>query len=121
MKLSTFIVLAFSFALNAHASAPKAAAGTNPGFYRFTVGDIEVNTISDGTFMMNVSKILVNITPKELDAALKKNFLGQEIETSVDAFLINTGDSLHPTDLGTYAFGSWFASQIAKLCLPSVK
>ena len=75
MRITTFLLAAFSITFNAHASAPKSAAGSNPGFYRFMVGDIEVNTISDGTFTMDVSKLLANITPKELDAALKKNFL----------------------------------------------
>jgi glyoxylase-like metal-dependent hydrolase (beta-lactamase superfamily II) len=100
MKLTIFVIAVFSFALNVHASAPKAAAGTNPGFYRFMVGDIEVNTISDGTFVMDVSKLLTNITPKELDADLKKSFLSKEVETSVDSFLINTGTKLVLVDTG---------------------
>jgi glyoxylase-like metal-dependent hydrolase (beta-lactamase superfamily II) len=100
MKFTAAAILILSFVLNAHASAPKAAAGSNPGFYRFMVGDIEVNTISDGTFTMDVSKLLSNVTPNELDAALKKNFLSREIETSVDAFLINTGTKLVLVDTG---------------------
>jgi glyoxylase-like metal-dependent hydrolase (beta-lactamase superfamily II) len=100
MKFITFVIFTFSFALNVYASAPKAPLGSNPGFYRFMVGDIEVNTISDGTFVMDVSKMLTNITPKELDAALKKNFLTKDIETSVDTFLINTGSKLVLVDTG---------------------
>ena len=100
MKIITFAAVAFLFTMNAYATASKAAAGTNPGYYRFMVGDIEVNTISDGTFVMDVSKLLTNVTPKELDVALKKNFLTKEIETSVDTFLINTGTKIVLVDTG---------------------
>src|SRR6202012_4008719 len=96
----TFVFVAVSFALNAHASAPKASVGTNPGFFRFMVGDIEVNTISDGTFVMDVSNLLTNIGPNELDTALKKSFLSKDVETSVDTFLINTGSKLVLVDTG---------------------
>jgi glyoxylase-like metal-dependent hydrolase (beta-lactamase superfamily II) len=64
------------------------------------VGDIEVNTISDGTFVMDVGSLLKNIAPKEVDAALKRNFLGKGVETSVDAFLLNTGAKLVLVDAG---------------------
>jgi len=87
--------------LSAYASAPKEPVGSNPGYYRFMVGDIEVNTISDGTFMMPVDKLLQNISPKDLDAELKKNFLGHEVEASVDGFLINTGSKIVLVDTGT--------------------
>lgn len=68
------------------------------------VGDIEVNTISDGTFTMDVSKLLSNIKPKELDSALKKNFLTKDVESSVDTFLINTGTKLVLVDTGMGPF-----------------
>ena len=100
MNFALFLFMALGLSCNAHASAPKAAPGSNPGFYRFVVGNIEVNTISDGTFTMDVSKILTNITPKELDLALNKNFLTKDIETSVDTFLINTGTKLVLVDTG---------------------
>jgi glyoxylase-like metal-dependent hydrolase (beta-lactamase superfamily II) len=101
MKLITLVIAALSLSINALASAPKAAPGSNPGYYRFMVGDIEVNTISDGTFVLDVSKLLTNISPKDLDAALKKSFLTREVETSVDTFLINTGTKLVLVDTGT--------------------
>ncbi len=64
------------------------------------VGDIEVNTISDGTFVMDVTKLLTNIKPQQLDAALSKSFLTKDVETSVDTFLINTGTKLVLVDTG---------------------
>lgn len=100
MKFKTIALLSLLSVFNAQASAPKAALGSNPGFYRFMVGDIEVNTLSDGTFKMDVSKLLQNITAGELDAALKKSFLTKEVETSVDGFLINTGTKLVLVDTG---------------------
>lgn len=82
MKTFNFLITIALCTFNASASAPKAPAGSNPGYYRFMVGDIEVNTISDGTFTMDVSKLLSNIKPKELDSALKKNFLTKDVESS---------------------------------------
>ncbi len=99
MKLFIF-VLATLFVFDVRASAPLAPVGSNPGFYRFMVGDIEVDTISDGTFSMDVTRLLSNITPKEMDALLKKSFLSPEVETSVDTFLINTGTKLVLVDTG---------------------
>jgi len=100
MKKITLAMSALLFPLLVSATGPMAESGTNPGFYRFKVGDIEVNTISDGTFVRDVSTLLQNITPTELTAALQKNFLGKEIETSVDAFLINTGSKIVLVDTG---------------------
>ena len=36
------------------------------------------------------------------------------------AFLINTGDTTHPTDLGTIALAAWTQAQIAQKCLPNI-
>jgi glyoxylase-like metal-dependent hydrolase (beta-lactamase superfamily II) len=94
------LILALScFALHAFASAPKATTG-NAGYYRFHVGDIEVNTINDGTFMLPIDKMLTHIKPDELKSALAKNYLGEQVETSDDAFLINTGTKLVLIDTG---------------------
>jgi len=64
------------------------------------LGDVEVTVLSDGTFPMDASKILTNITPKQLDTDLGRSFLKEPVEMSVNAFLINTASKLVLIDTG---------------------
>lgn len=109
-----FAKLVFSavclFATQAQASAPKQTTG-NPGYYRFSLGDFEVNVISDGTFELPMSKLLTKVTPKEVKDGFDKSFLGVSYQTSVDTFLINTGSKLVLVDTGA---GSNFGPTVGK-------
>jgi glyoxylase-like metal-dependent hydrolase (beta-lactamase superfamily II) len=71
-----------------------------PGFYRLMLGDFEITALSDGTFPMEIGKVLIDIPPTELDAALRRNFLQNPAQTSVNGFLINTGAKLVLIDTG---------------------
>lgn len=71
-----------------------------PGYYRLMIGDIEVTTLNDGIFPMPVGKLLTNITPEQLDAALSQSFLKDPVDASVNGFLINTGAKLVLVDAG---------------------
>ncbi|MEP6885663.1 MAG: MBL fold metallo-hydrolase [Gammaproteobacteria bacterium] len=84
----------------------------SPAYSRMMLGDIEITTLSDGTFPIEVGKLLTNITPKQLDAALARAFLKDPIETSVDAFLINTGSKLVLVDTGA---GVLYGPSVGKL------
>lgn len=101
--------LLFSAAAAAAAPQQKTQA---PGYYRMILGDTEITTLSDGTFPMESAKLLTNITPKQLDAALTRNFLKDPIELSVDAFLVNTGTKLVLIDTGA---GVLFGPTVGKL------
>jgi glyoxylase-like metal-dependent hydrolase (beta-lactamase superfamily II) len=101
----------FLFAMQAKASAPKQTTG-NPGYYRFSLGDFEVNVISDGTLELPFNHLLAKVTPKEIKADFDKNFLSEKYETSVDAFLINTGSQLVLVDTGA---GTTFSPTLGKL------
>ena len=87
------------FAIAAHASAPQQKTQA-PGYYRMMLGDFELTVLSDGTFPMEPSKLLINITPKQLDAALARSYLTEPLELSVNGFLINTGPKLVLVDTG---------------------
>lgn len=89
----------------AHAAAPMAHAAA-PGYYRFMLGDFEVTALNDGTFVMNPAAILRGITPAAIDAALARQFESSPVQTSVNAFLVNTGSKLVLIDTGTGANGS---------------
>ena len=105
------LAVALSFCAGAEAGAPQRKTQA-PGYYRLMLGEFEVTALSDGTFFPDLGKILTNITPKELDAALARSFLKDPVETSVNGFLINTGSKLVLVDTGT---GTLFGPTLGKL------
>ncbi|MEO8779948.1 MAG: MBL fold metallo-hydrolase, partial [Rhodanobacter sp.] len=100
----TAIALALGFAGLAITPAAALAAAPMvkvqaPGFYRVMLGNFEITALSDGTDDQPVDKLLS--TPAALThAMLKKAFLKSPLETSVNAFLINTGSRLVLVDTG---------------------
>ncbi|MBV8469613.1 MAG: MBL fold metallo-hydrolase [Burkholderiaceae bacterium] len=84
----------------AHAAAPQVKT-TAPGFYRAMLGDFEVTALSDGTVALPVDQLLIHTTPAHIKQVLADNFESSPLETSVNAFLINTGSKLVLVDTGT--------------------
>lgn len=99
--------LSLALALSAgFAAAPALAAGpmqttAAPGYYRMMLGDFEVTALSDGTLSLPVDKLLTNTTPEQVQATMARNFLPIPTQTSVNAFLINTGTKLVMVDAGS--------------------
>jgi glyoxylase-like metal-dependent hydrolase (beta-lactamase superfamily II) len=93
------------------AGAPQLKAGA-PGYYRMMLGDFEVTALSDGTVDLEVTKLLTNTTPAKVKNALARSFLKDPVETSVNGFLINTGDKLVLIDTGA---GTLFGPTLGKL------
>jgi len=108
--------LAFTAALPLVSSAEAPMAGTQaPGFYRTHVGDFEVTVLSDGTLKLPVAQLLRGDAARN-QQALRRAFLGEEVETSVNAFLVNTGSKLVLIDTGTgKAFGPTLGKLVASL------
>ena len=93
---------AFSIALlaaTAQAAAPMVKK-SGPGYYRMMLGDYEVTALSDGTVALPVNKLLTKISEAEVDRALGAQSLSSPLETSVNAFLVNTGSKLILIDTG---------------------
>ncbi|WP_028105201.1 MBL fold metallo-hydrolase [Pseudoduganella violaceinigra] len=82
----------------AHAAAPMAKSQA-PGFYRMALGDFEVTVLNDGTIDLPMEKLL-HQKPDKTIKALGENFLKTPVETSVNAFLVNTGAKLVLIDTG---------------------
>jgi glyoxylase-like metal-dependent hydrolase (beta-lactamase superfamily II) len=82
----------------ARAAAPMLKTQA-PGYYRFMLGDFEITALSDGTLALPVDKVL-HTQPERVQAALKDQHIGLPAETSVNAFLINTGSKLVLVDAG---------------------
>ena len=101
----------FAFTTASFAAAPAAKA-QSPGFYRMMVGDIEVTVVSDGTVDLPMAEILKDMPRKDIDRLLARSFLGTPTETSVNAFLINTGSKLVMVDTGA---GTFFGPTLGNL------
>ena len=99
------------FTHHAHAGAPM-QKGQAPGFYRMMLGDFEIVALSDGTVNLHVRKLLTNTTTTKVDALLKRSFLSDPVETSVNGFLVNTGSKLILIDTGA---GNLFGPTLGNL------
>jgi glyoxylase-like metal-dependent hydrolase (beta-lactamase superfamily II) len=94
----------------AQAAAPQQKVQA-PGWYRFMVGSVEVTALSDGTVDLPVDKLLH--APKgQVAADLKTHHLSAPLESSINAFLINTGTRLVLVDTGA---GGLFGPTLGKL------
>ena len=98
-------------AVGLHAAAPQ-LKGQAPGFYRMMLGDFEITALSDGTLPLEVTKLLTNTALVRVDRLLKRAFLTDPVETSVNAFLVNTGNKLVLIDAGT---GNFFGPTLGNL------
>jgi glyoxylase-like metal-dependent hydrolase (beta-lactamase superfamily II) len=107
--------MAFGAALVAAPTVASAAAPQvrtqAPGFHRAMLGDFEITALSDGTIDLDVAKLLAEPAAKT-DAALSKAFVKGPVETSVNAYLINTGTKLVLVDAGA---GTLFGPTLGKL------
>jgi glyoxylase-like metal-dependent hydrolase (beta-lactamase superfamily II) len=104
------VAAAVAFAPAAQAAAPMVKTPA-PGFFRLMVGDFEVTPISDGTVDLPVDQLL-HQKPEQTRATLEKSFLKVPLETSDNAFLINTGSKLVLVDTGA---GVLFGPTLGKL------
>ncbi len=111
---ATFLLSLFSCVVLAAAPQVKTQA---PGFYRVMLGKFEVTALSDGTIALPMEKILTNAQPGEVDKAIAAAFLKVPFQTSVNTYLINTGDKLVLIDTGA---GKLFGPTLAKL-IPNLK
>src|SRR5476649_1420485 len=94
----------------ASAAAPQVRTQA-PGFYRTMLGDFEITALSDGTVDLDVAKLLAEPATKT-DAALARAFVKGPLETSVNAYLVNTGTRLVLIDAGA---GALFGPTLGKL------
>lgn len=94
----------------ASAAAPMVKTPA-PGFFRVMLGDFEITVLSDGTVELPVEKLL-KAAPGHVEKALAKSFLKTPLETSVNAYLVNTGRKLVLIDTGA---GGLFGPTLGKL------
>jgi glyoxylase-like metal-dependent hydrolase (beta-lactamase superfamily II) len=88
------------------AAAPAGAAapqvGTQaPGFYRARLGEFELTVLLDGSAPLEPVKLLTHIKPERVTSLLTADHLTSSVETSINAYLINTGSKLILVDAGS--------------------
>ena len=96
---------------SAHAAAPMVKTQA-PGYYRVMLGDFEVTALSDGTVALPMDKVLTDTTPAQVKSAFANVFMPTSVETSVNAYLVNTGAKLVLIDTGA---ASLFGPTLGKL------
>ncbi|MFS2014246.1 MBL fold metallo-hydrolase [Azospirillum sp. CT11-132] len=82
-------------AVTQSAAQPSAA-----GVYRFTVGDLRITALSDGTLPLGIKPLVQGLPPERIDALLAERFERDPLETSINAFLIEAGPRLLLVDTG---------------------
>lgn len=105
LALSISLASALSGCSSSVASTPTGAARgmlktQAPAYYRLQLGDFEVTALSDGTVALPLDQMMSNISPDEVRQLLKQGFETLPVETSMNAFLINTGSKLLLIDAG---------------------
>jgi glyoxylase-like metal-dependent hydrolase (beta-lactamase superfamily II) len=117
-KLSLSLALAFgalAATAPAHAAAPQVKTQA-PGYYRMMLGDFEITALNDGTVDLPMDKLLAGAKPGQVAKAFDKVYLKPPIESSVNAYLVNTGAKLVLIDTGAAGlFGPTLGKLLANL------
>lgn len=107
-------LLTLGVSATALAAGPQ-LKGQAPGWYRLQLGDFEITALNDGTLDLPVDKLLQQPAPNTVKA-LQHAYLGVPLETSVNAFLINTGSKIVLVDTGAAGlFGPTLGHVLANL------
>lgn len=120
-KILTLAVCAY-LPLLTHAETTKTSPAIEQqkqaaGFYQYQSGDTQITALLDGTNFMSPT-LFKDIPQKQVHEILKKYYADQEkgVQTSVNAFLVNTGKSLILVDSGAAScFGAHLGSVLSNL------
>lgn len=94
------VALAAPSAIAAVPVAPRAVLLQTPDVYRFMVGEVRVTALSDGTVPIDLHVLLRGMTAAQTDAVLRRSFLANPVEASINAFLLETGTRRVLVDTG---------------------
>ncbi len=87
------------FAYHAHAETPMTWSQV-PGYYRMQLGQFEITALFDGALELD-RKLLTNSSATDIELLLARMFVRTpNMQTAVNAYLINTGKTLVLVDTG---------------------
>ena len=69
--------------------------------YSFRVGDIRITALSDGTVPGDLHQLLRDTTNQKTDGLLKKGFVANPVEISINVFMFKLGGRLFLVDTGS--------------------
>lgn len=101
--LAAFIVVT-TVAHSQSADHNPGIALQGPDHYSFTVGDVKITALSDGTVPQDLHVLLRNTTNEKIDALLQSGFLSNPVEASINVFLFQDRDRLVLVDTGAGEF-----------------
>ena len=131
-QLTAAIAITFTTAIAAAAEAPGLATAASgaassswdpvahlkqaPAYYRVQVGDFVVTALSDGTIPLPLDRMMRNITPEDVRKLATENFEAIPLETSINAFVIDTGTRRILIDAGAgNVFGRYGGKLVSNL------
>lgn len=115
LALASTLALGLLTATPVEAAAPMVKTSA-PGYYRVMLGDFEVTALNDGVLQLPLDKILDGVSASDLDKALALRHQSNPVTTSINGYLINTGEKLVLVDTGTGgAYGPTNGKLIANL------
>jgi len=92
-----------SFAAHPASAAAPQVLTQAPGYYRMLLGSFEITALSDGTVTIPLDELLTGTSAQHVRATLSRSHLAPRVETSINAFLVNTGKHLVLVDTGAGA------------------
>jgi len=100
LRLAACLVplLVHGFVFSAQAAAPQVKTQA-PGFHRLMLGSVEVTALYDG-FVQVDAKLLKGADAKQVEALLTRSFQRNPVRTSVNAYLLNSGENVVLVDSG---------------------
>ncbi|MDQ8996151.1 MBL fold metallo-hydrolase [Acinetobacter soli] len=115
--IATSLVLGTISTLQAASLSMQTSQKQVAGYYQYQAGNVQITALLDGTNFMSPT-LFKDIPQQQVHDILKKYYADQEkgVQTSVNAFLVNTGKSLVLVDSGAAScFGAHLGSVLTNL------